>query len=184
MIGVLFLATVLFNVMTNNYFAPLETFLPAGLSADEDGEGAPLLDDREAEEGTVSHHVQRIVDTTPIPPKYLSPIARFFEPRLYASHRAMRKWLREDSEWDEDDVPQYSEDQLRKAYLDPAFTSQTPEVWVPRDEYKVSKKIVQDLEGQQVPASDEGAWIDKDGKVRWATDEFSKVPVFKPAVKW
>ncbi|KAL5427845.1 hypothetical protein PMIN04_001054 [Paraphaeosphaeria minitans] len=183
MIGVLFLTTILFNVMTNNYFAPLEKFLPADLSAEEDGEAAPLLDDREVEEGVVTY-VHRVVDSTPIPPSYLTSLARFFEPRRYASHRAMRAWLREDTEWDEEDVPHYSEDQLRKAYLDPAFTSQTPVVWVPRDEAKVSKRVVQDLVEKQVAASDEGAWIDKDGNLKWATDDFSKVPIFKPAVRW
>jgi hypothetical protein len=184
MIGVLFLATIVFNVTTNKYFAPLEKFLPADPSAEEEGEGAPLLNDRETEEGIVTHHVQRIVDSTPIPPKYLSPLARFFEPQRYASQRAMRAWLREDADWDEDDVPHYSEEQLRKAYLDPALTSQTPLVWVPRDEAKTSKRIIQDLEGKQVEASDEGAWVDGKGKVKWSTDNFDKVPIFKPAVTW
>ncbi|KAL1613082.1 hypothetical protein SLS60_001314 [Paraconiothyrium brasiliense] len=184
MIAILFIATILFNAMTNRYFDPLEKFLPADLSAEEDGEGAPLLGDRETEEGVVSHHVQQIVEHTPIPPKYLSPLARFFEPQRYASHRAMRAWLREDTEWDEDDVPQYSEEQLRKAYLDPAFTSQTPVVWIPRDEAKTSKKILQDLEESQVEASDDGAWIDEKGEVKWSTDDFDQVPIFKEAVKW
>ena len=184
MMGLLFLATILFNVMTNRYFDPLENFLPADLSAEEEGEGAPLLSDRETEEGIVSMHVRRVVDNTPIPPRYLSPLARFFEPQRYASHRAMRAWLREGTEWDEDDIPQYSEEQLRKAYLDPAFTSQTPVVWIPRDEAGVSKKAVQDLESKEVEAADEGAWIDEKGNVRWRTDDFGQVPIFKEAVRW
>lgn len=185
MMGVLFLGTILFNAMTNKYFDPLEKFLPADLSAEEEGEDAPLLDNREAEEGgVVTHHVHRIAETTTIPREYLSPLARFFEPQRYASHRAMRAWLREGTEWDEDNVPQYSEEQLRKAYLDPAFTSQTSVVWVPRDEAKASKRIVQDLEGKQVEASDEGAWLDEKGKVRWSSDDFGKVPIFKEAIRW
>lgn len=132
----------------------------------------------------MSMHVRRVVDNTPIPPKYLSPLARFFEPQRYASHRAMRTWLREGTEWDEDDVPRYSEEQLRKAYLDPAFTSQTPIVWLPRDEAGVSKKAVQDLESKEVEAADEGAWIDEKGNVRWRTDDFGQVPIFKEAVRW
>lgn len=184
MMVVLFLATVLFNAMTNKYFDPLEKFLPADISAEEEGEDAPLLNGGEAEEGLVTHHVNRIAETTPISSKYLSPLARFFEPQRYASHRAMRAWLCEDTEWDEDDVPQYSEEQLRKAYLDPAFTSQTPVVWVPRDEAKTSKRVVQDLEDKQVEASDEGAWVDEKGEVKWSTDDFGKVPIFKEAVRY
>ncbi|KAF1966987.1 DUF221-domain-containing protein [Bimuria novae-zelandiae CBS 107.79] len=184
MMGLLFLITILFNATTNKYFDPLEKFLPADLNTEEEGEDAPLLSDRDTEEGLIESHVHRIVERTPIPSTYLSPLARFFEPQRYASHRAMRAWLHEGSKWDEDDVPQYSEEQLRKAYLDPAFTSQTPLVWLPRDEAGVSKKAAQDLEGNEVEASDEGAWVDEKGKVRWNTDDFGKVPIFKEGVRW
>lgn len=183
-IGVLFLATILFNATTNKYFDPLEKFLPADLTAEEEGEGAPLLSDRDAEEGQAESHIHRIVERTPLPPKYLSPLARFFDPQRYASHRAMRAWLRESSEWDEDDVPTYTDEQLRKAYLDPAFTSSTPIVWVPRDEGGASKNIVEELEKAEVEASDEGAWVDEKGQLKWSVDDFGKIPIFKEGVRW
>jgi len=181
-VGVLFLATVLFNATTNRYFTPLEKFLPADLAAEEDSEGEPLLSN--VEEGQTESHVYRLGSHTPIPPKYLSPLARFFEPRIFASHRAMRAWIHEGHEWDEDNVPKYNEEQLRKAYLDPAFASQTPVVWIPRDNDEVSKKVIGELERKDVECTDEGAWLDVKGKLQWSADDFGQVPVFKEGVRW
>jgi hypothetical protein len=186
-VGVLFLATVLFTVMTNRYFAPLEQFMPADLASqagdDDDDEATSLLNSAEQGEGG-SHIQQHVATYTRIPPKYTSPLARFFEPHVFASHRAMKAWLRNDAEYDGDDVPQYSEEQVRKAYVNPAYTSATPVVWLPRDRWGVSKKEVGKNEEEGLKCSDEGAWVDEDGNVGWSVDEFEKVPLFKGSVKW
>jgi hypothetical protein len=185
-VSILFIATVLFNTMTNRYFAPLEHFLPADLGSESDDNN----DDEEtsllnaAEEGTGESHIQHLASHTRIPPKYTSPLARFFEPHIFASHRAMRVWLHNDAEYDEDEVPQYTKEQVRKAYVNPAYTSKTPVVWIPRDRWGVSRREVEKNKGEGLQCSDEGAWVDERGNMEWSVEEFEKVPLFGGNVKW
>ncbi|CAI6335690.1 unnamed protein product [Periconia digitata] len=185
MTGVLFLATVAFNATTNKYFAPLEQYLPADL-AQESGdtnneEGAPLLSS--AEEGEALEHTQSHLRRLPIPPQYLSPLARFFNPQVYASHRALKTWLHSDSEFDEDDVQVYSEDMKRKAYSNPVYTSRTPVVWLPQDEAGVCKAEARENDKEGLETSFDGAWLEGK-KLKWSVDDFGEVPIFKEGVKW
>lgn len=187
MMIVLFVATALFNATTNKYFAPLEKFLPADLAQESEAaadEGAPLLAAAEEGEADAQSHLQHIGSHVGIPPKYLSPLARFFEPHVFASHRAMTAWLRTDPEFDEDDVPEYDDEEIKKAYLNPVFTSQTPVVWLPRDGMGVSKREVRENEEEGLKCSDEGAWVDEKGQVEWSVNDFEKVPVFKEGTRW
>ncbi|PVI00218.1 DUF221-domain-containing protein [Periconia macrospinosa] len=185
MTGVLFLTTIAFNATTNKYFAPLEQYLPADLaqeSGDLDSEeGAPLLSS--AEEGEALSTTQSRIQRLPIPSKYLSPVARFFNPHVYASHRALKAWLRDDAEFDEDDVQTYSEDMKRKAYLHPAYTSRTPLVWLPRDEASVCEVEARENEKEGIETSCEGAWLEG-SKLKVNVQDIRKVPIFKESVKW
>lgn len=183
MIAVLLAVTVVFNVATNKYFAPLENFLPAELALESEDEEAPLLAGGDAEEGEAESHIERLGSHARIPSRYVSPVASFFEPHIFASHRAMKAWLK-DGDFDEDDVPEYSKEDLKKAYLNPAYTSATPVVWLPRDEMGVSKKEVRDNEKEGLKCSDEGAWVNEKGRLEWSVQNFGEVPVFKTAKKW
>ncbi|KAI1770236.1 DUF221-domain-containing protein [Hypoxylon cercidicola] len=187
--GVLFIVTILYNVLLNKYLAPLESFLPADLAAlsGRDGdESTPLLSS--AEEGHVSH-IQRLGQEAHVPPgvakHVVDPVARFFEPRFSASYQAMRTWLRDgDDAFDSEDIPEYSEEQLRTAYLNPALTSQTPLVWLARDPMGVSGKEIEENEALGLKASDQGAWLDEKGRVKWATEKIAEVPVWTQGVKY
>ena len=48
----------------------------------------------------------------------------------------------------------------------------------------VSKKEIQENENRELKASDEGAWIDKEGHLKWSVDDFEKVPIFKKPKQW
>jgi prepilin signal peptidase PulO-like enzyme (type II secretory pathway) len=188
MIGVLFLATIVFNVTTNRYLAPLEQFLPADLALESGGdEQAPLLS--AAEEGeadalrTSESNIERLSNRAHVPSKVVTPVAQFLQPHIYASHTAMKAWLRE-GDFDADDVPDYSEDDVKKAYLNPVYTSKTPVVWLPKDSMGVSKNEIQENETEGFKCSDEGAWLDEKGALKWSVDDFEQVPIFKKGTKW
>ncbi|KAF2132238.1 DUF221-domain-containing protein [Dothidotthia symphoricarpi CBS 119687] len=189
MLVILLVLTIVFTYSTNRYFAPLEQYLPAdtALTSDDDDEQAPLLS--AAEEGeadalrSTEHQIQRISRQTRVPTHVVSPLARFFEPHVFASHTAMKAWLR-DGDFDEDDVPEYSEEELKKAYLNPAYTSKTPVVWLARDALGVSKSEIRENNNAGLEASDQGAWIDEEGELKWSVDDFDEVPVFKKGVRW
>jgi hypothetical protein len=191
LLGILFVITIIFNVLTNRHFAPLEQYLPADLaldgSSDEDDEEAPLLSSAEEGQSDVIQHeesrIHRISSAVRVSPKVTGPLAQFFEPHIFASHKAMKQWLR-DGDFDEDDVPEYSDEDIRKAYLHPAYTSQTPIIWLAKDDMGVSKKEIQENEKRELKSSDEGAWIDQEGKLKWNVDDFEKIPIFKEMKQW
>lgn len=188
MLVVLFIATVVSNFITNRYFAPLEQYLPADLALDsEDDEQAPLLASAEEGEANGSQRAQsslhRITSRSHVPSQLAEPIANFFTPHISASHTAMKAWLRE-GDFDEDDVPEYSEDDRNKAYLNPAYTSKTPVVWLAKDEAGVSENEVKKNDDAGLKCSDQGAWIDDRGNLKWSSDNFDDVPLFKKGVKW
>lgn len=191
LLGLLLITTIIVNLLVNRHLNPLEQYLPADLaldgSSDEDSEEAPLLS--AAEEGqaaAIAHEetrIQRISSAIRVSPKLTGPLARFFEPHVFASHAAMKRWI-QDGDFDEDHVPEYSDEDIRKAYLNPAYTSQTPVIWLARDEMGVSKKEKSENEKRELKCSDEGAWIDEQGRVRWSVEDFVKVPVFKTTTRW
>lgn len=191
LLGILLICTIIFNILTNRYFAPLEQYLPADLaldgSSDEDDEEAPLLSSAEEGESDAMQReearIHRVSNAVRVPPKVTGSLARFFEPHIFASHKAMKQWLR-DGDYDEDDAPEYSDEDVRKAYLNPAYTSQTPVIWLAKDDMGVSRKEIQENEKKELKCSDEGAWIDKEGNLKWSVDDFEKVPIFKETKKW
>ncbi|KZM19602.1 membrane protein [Ascochyta rabiei] len=191
LLGILFIATVIFNILTNRYFAPLEQYLPADLaldgSSDEDDEEAPLLSSAEQGQSDAIQReetrIQRISSTMRVSPKVTGPLARFFEPHIFASHLAMKRWI-QDGDFDKDYIPEYSDEDIRKAYLNPAYTSQTPVVWLAKDDMGVSQREIQENEKKEIKCSDEGAWIDKEGNLKWSVDDFEKVPIFKKTKQW
>jgi hypothetical protein len=163
LLGILFILTIIFNVLTNRHFAPLEQYLPADLaldgSSDEEGEETPLLSSAEEGESAAlqreESRIHRISNAVRVSPRLTGPLAQFFEPHIFASHSAMKQWLR-DGDFDEDDVPEYSDDDIRKAYLNPAYTSQTPIIWLAKDDMGVSKNEVQENEKRELKCSEHG----------------------------
>lgn len=190
MVGALLIVTTIFNFVTNRYFAPLEQYLPADIGFEiEDDEQAPLLSAAAAEEGeadalhNAESNIHRLSSRTLVPPRLVSPLARFFAPHVFASHTAMKAWLRED-DFDEEDVPEYSEEDMKRAYLNPAYTSKTPLIWLAKDDIGASKNEIEENEEAGLKCSDLGAWINSEGELKWSVDNFEEVPVFKKGIRW
>ena len=55
---------------------------------------------------------------------------------------------------------------------------------VAKDSIGVSKNEISECEKAGLKATDQGAWITGDGKVRWSVDNFEEVPIFKKGIKW
>ena len=201
-VSVLLVGTIAFNTLMNKYLAPLEHFIPTEIASSAasqiSSESTPLLRAEEGDEESqaAESHIQRLAQRAhapePVTRHVIKPVAKFFEPNVFASYEAMRRWLREGCDYhngtaaavpyDEDDVPRYTEDQLRKAYLNPVLTSPTPPVWLARDGFSVSAVEVAEIEACGLKASDRGAWLDEKGKLRWNKDDFSEVPIWKEKV--
>ncbi|KAK2600413.1 hypothetical protein N8I77_009949 [Diaporthe amygdali] len=187
---VLFFATIAYNILTNRYLNPLEDHFPDHmLSVDaENGEQDPLLSaaeegqavaagDAQADEHERSH-IQRLGREMHLPQKVISPIARFLEPHVYASHKAMRAFLARTGA-ETDPAPEYSEEEIKKAYQNPSLTSKAPVIWLPRDNYGLSKKEVESLGAENLEATDEGAWVNSKGKVDFERSDLRGLPLWK-----
>lgn len=199
---ILFLSTIVYHVLTNRYLKPLEDHFPHDLLAEDanrgesmDPEQQPLLSsagtqqqhqDEDSAESTNPHehsHIQRLGREARIPSRVLGPLAALFEPHVYASRTAMQQFLRNTAA-EMDPPPQYSEDEVRNAYRNPSFLSSTPVVWLPRDQYGLSKGEIESLAKEEIEASDEGAWVDKKGKVDFEKQDLSALPVWKKGVAY
>ncbi|KAK8104674.1 uncharacterized protein PG998_011707 [Apiospora kogelbergensis] len=170
LLAVLFIGTIVYNALMNKYLAPLEQYLPAELRA-----------------RPPSRRTSSASASAPTCPQVVDPIARFFEPRISTSYRALKKWLAEgDPSYDDDDggaaaaiAMDYSEEDLRRAYLNPALTSPTPVLWLAKDRIGATANEIRESEGKGLGATDQGAWLDDRGRVRWSVDDVREVPIWK-----
>jgi hypothetical protein len=188
MIAVLFIVTLVFNYTTNRYFSPLEQYLPVDLALESgDDEQAPLLS--AAEEGEADalrntrSNIERLSSRARVPSKVVTPVAQFLQPHIFASHTAMKAWLR-DGDFDADDAPEYSDEDVKKAYLNPVYTSKTPVVWLAKDSMGASKNEARENDSAGINCSDQGAWIDEKGDLEWSKNDFEEVPIFKKGTRW
>ncbi|KAI0533422.1 hypothetical protein GGR58DRAFT_114691 [Xylaria digitata] len=174
MMGVLFVVTILYDVLMNKYLTPLEKLLQTDLisPAERVNEATPLLSS--VEEGWGNR---------PVVEYPIKPTAR---PRASTSHSFMKSWVRGERDYgiEEHDVPEYTEEELERAYLHPALTAPAPVMWMARDPVGASKNEIRETEECGLKASDEGAWLDESRIVRWDVHEFEKVPVWKKVVKY
>ncbi|OTA55088.1 DUF221-domain-containing protein [Hypoxylon sp. EC38] len=189
-IAILFIVTVIYNSLANKYLAPLEQFLPADLTAlsEREGESEPLLSSAEEGRAQPTSHIQHLGQQAHVPQTImehvLEPIARFFEPQVFTSYQAMKAWLQDDVFYDGDNIPEYTEEQLEKAYLNPALTSPTPLIWIARDPMGVSKNEVSENEQCGLKASDQGAWLDEKGRLKCSVQDLREVPIWKQEITY
>ena len=179
LMGVLLVLTAIYHITVDRYLTPLEQQLPLDVLADDDEE-EPLLN---AEEGGVRQQsrVHRAARGK-LPTRILDPLAAFLEPNLFASVKALRPWLQDPATTD--DVPHYSDEEVKNAYLNPALTSKTPKAWMPKDQQGISTQEIEENKKAGVPTTDDGAELDTEGNLHWDMDDFSKAPIFKIAKKF
>jgi calcium permeable stress-gated cation channel len=189
--AVLFVVTILYNILTNKYLKPLETSLPTDIASaadEEDGdeastEATPLLssvEEGDAQSQQPLSRIQRAGQSAHIPPRVLDPLARFFEPHVFASYKTMKAWLREGASARSQDEPPpkpMSDAEAGKAYLNPALTSPTPLVWLAQDALGASKHEIAELERLGLRASEQAAWLDDKGRLRLDVDGSTSAPI-------
>jgi calcium permeable stress-gated cation channel len=182
LMAILFVITILYHVTMNRHLSPLEEYLPADLQAED--EERPLL---EAEQGsspddgdTLPESLIEQIGRGRVPTQVLKPVAQFLEPEVFASHQALKSWFQDV----EEDLPQYSDEEIRTAYLNPALSSKTPKLWLVRDEMGISKHEIAENEAAGIPSTDEGAFLDENNDIVWPVDDLTKAPIFKMPVRY
>lgn len=185
---VFLVATAIHHYTVNTYLGPLEHYLPVDVLSEEgEDEEQPLLSEGvggrngNANPADRSHVYQ--LGEGKVPTVLLDPLAAFVEPHIFASEEALRPWL-QDPEAEYDESNSYSDEQLEKAYVNPAVTSKTPVVWLPKDRKGLSKHEIEENEKAGLPSTDEGAELTADGEIVWDREDFSSVPIFKQATRY
>jgi calcium permeable stress-gated cation channel len=182
----LLVLTALYHFTTNRYLSPLEKYMPLNTLTDEDEE-MPLLSGDEDVDASRRTQIERSrvhqLGSGKIPAVLLDPLAVLLEPRIFASQEALRPWLR-DPEGESEDTMTYTEEQIKNAYRNPASTSKTPKIWLPRDRKGLSKTEVDANEKDGLPSTDEGAELGSSNEIIWNHDDFSSVPVFKESTRY
>lgn len=173
--------TVLHHITVNRYLSPLEKFLPVDVLTDFE-EDRPLLGPDEDANPAERSRVYRL-GAGKVPSVLLDPLAAFLEPHVFASQDALRPWL-QDPEGESEESHSYTDEQLKNAYQNPAMTSKTPKIWLPKDEGGVSKKEIEENEKVGLPSTDDGAQLNRSNKIVWKKDDFTTVPIFKEATQY
>jgi hypothetical protein len=178
LMAILLVITILYHVTMNRHLSPLEKYLPADLQAED--EERPLLDvDDSAGETRPESRIEHLGHGR-VPARVLEPVAAFLEPHIFASHQALKSWFQDS----EDDLPEYSDDEIRTAYLNPALASTTPKLWLVRDEMGISKHEVAENAAAGISSTDEGASFNEKNEIVWPVDDLAKAPIFKMPVKY
>lgn len=170
----------------NHHLKPLEDHFPDKLISDDgkDPEEQSLqtsVEEGSTQEGQEPHEdsrIQQVGREVHIPQAVLDPVARFFEPHVYASREAMTDFLKRTAA-ETDPLPEYTDDELKDAYKNPSLKSKTPLIWLPKDEYGLSKKEIESLAAEDgLEATDEGAWVDRRGQVYFDSENLRALPVW------
>ncbi|KAF2763072.1 DUF221-domain-containing protein [Pseudovirgaria hyperparasitica] len=182
MIAVLFFGTIAYNVVMNRYLSPLEDHFPDDLLAAEGEEEEPLLT---AEEGVIDgadehSRIQSLGNSMHIPKRVVDPVARFFEPHIYASHKVMKTFLHNQGE--DGDAIEYTEDELKNAYTNPSLISKPATIWLPQDDMGLSKRLIEENEKKGLKSTDEGAWLDEKRHVKFDEDNLRQLPAWKKPI--
>ncbi|KAI0134779.1 hypothetical protein BJ170DRAFT_700050 [Xylariales sp. AK1849] len=180
---ILFFCTIVYNVVLNRHLNPLEDHLPDELLAEGGEEEASLLAAEEGEALEAAHdrsHVQRLGHNINMPRSILDPVAKFFEPHLYASHKTMKAFLRSS----ELETPAYDEGEVRTAYTNPSLVSNPPQIWLPSDEAGLSREEIEENSAAGISTTDDGAWLDENGKVKFNENDLRSLPAWKKPVAY
>ncbi|KAL8977201.1 MAG: hypothetical protein Q9177_006689 [Variospora cf. flavescens] len=181
---------VLFHISLNSALEPLLKYLPKSLEAEEEsllaseeGGSAPSSSDMDSGgphdkkhngfSGPGVHPTTK--DLGPAPHKKPNFITKFLRPDLYTDYHTLRRLVpRGFAEISYDPVVE------RDAYYHPSISSQTPLLWVPRDDAGVSRQECRHS-GKVIPITDEGAGFDAKGKLAW-DEENARPPIWQEKI--
>lgn len=168
--------TALFHISLNKAMGPLLDTLPKSLEAYEE----ELRSELEAGVSGASHEKNGEkpgAELAPEPVGRGNLLTRFLKPHIYSDYATLRA-LVPSAGIDPDNL--YDERTAKNAYYPPAVVSESPLLWIPRDEAGISKQEVLHT-SKVIPITDEGCTINEKNKLVWDT-ESARPPLWQPKV--
>lgn len=179
---------VLFHFSLNSAIDPLLMYLPKSLQVEEEyllsleegnTNGNPITDKKgvQVTAGKENGNGADInnKDLPAAPHKKPNFITKFLYPQKYTDYHTLRRLVpRSFAEIE------YAPEVERDAFYDPAISSPTPVLWIPRDEMGVSRQECAHS-SKVIPMTDEGAGFDEKGKMVW-DHETARPPIYEEKI--
>ncbi|KFY30521.1 hypothetical protein V493_01858 [Pseudogymnoascus sp. VKM F-4281 (FW-2241)] len=104
-------------------------------------------------------------------------LTKFLKPHIYADYATLRRLVPQDGTGA---LTTYRPEVERDAYLPPSVRSETPLLWIPRDEMGISRQEIAHT-AKVIPITDEGAALDEKGAVYWVAEkeEGARPPIWE-----
>lgn len=183
LIVLLLLITAVVNFLLDRMLRPLELYLGVDVWQEQETELAREdgVDENNAAARHAASHGRRL-GLKRLPGSGPRIFSDFFDSIVASAREQTESWLEESDSHDEDELGFVKDEDLEKAYKNPALTSKTPKLWIPRDPLGVSKQEIEQNQAEGLQATDDGAEIDEKGNLHW-DHEFEHVPIWsKPKV--
>jgi calcium permeable stress-gated cation channel len=184
---ILLVATILYHILLNQILRSAKM----NLALREDGELAPLLpaEDNVAEPdaGQPLRSKRAQIGLTMLPLSVSEPIASLVESYIASSQSLFRSWMNDPAgrgDEEEEEEIQYTEEEVAKAYQNPALTSQTPKLWLVKDEVGISEQQMEENEAVGIATTNQGASLDARNHIVWEQGDLSRIPIAKKPVEY
>lgn len=137
---------ILAHMSLNDALAPLNSFLPRSLDAEEE-----MLQEKEDEVAAINEERR---------PRAMA-FWKWFHPNVYKDYAALRQKIRRNVEG-----VSYTPEEMRTAYFEPCVASPPPTLWIPRDKWGFSNHEVLETD-PVISITDEGAHLNEKNKIVW-----------------
>lgn len=174
--------TALYHLSLNAAMDPLLTYLPKSLDAEERhlleiehgngvAEGDRLADGDAAKEARISNGNHEL---GPAPHKKPNFLVKWLRPDIYTDYLTMRRLVPKEI------AVHYTNEVEKTAFFNPAITSATPLLWIPRDPVGISRQEIRDT-SKIIPMTDEGAYLDAKNNVCWDAED-GRPPIYEEKI--
>lgn len=164
--------TALFHISLNSALDPLLYNLPKTLDTEEESVRALLSGESNGEDKATT-----TVAVAEPPTKKPNFVAKFFKPHIYSDYHTLRKLIPHNLV-DVDNL--YDENVQKNAYFPPSVTSETPLLWVPKDDYGISRQEILHT-SKVIPITDDGCTFDENNALVW-DQETSRPPLWSEKI--
>lgn len=140
------IVNILAHMSLNEALAPLNSFLPRSLDAEEE-----LLQEKEEARAEVNDHRR----------SRAMAFWNWFHPNVYKDYADLRRKVRRNVA-----EVSYTEEEARTAYFEPCVASPSPNLWIPRDRWGFSRHEVLETD-PVISITDDGAHLNEKNKIVW-----------------
>jgi hypothetical protein len=171
--------TVLFHISLNSAFDPLLYNLPKSIETEEEAlfQATGVHSGMDAQHNGKSGEINEKAAAAPIQEKKPSFVAKFFKPHVFSDYATLRKLVPQGL-LDPDNL--YDEPTEANAYFPPSVISETPLLWIPKDEGGISRQEVYHT-SRIIPITDDGCTLDEKNKMVW-DQESTRPPLWTEKV--